>query len=83
MPVPGDRGNYAEATAQEIDTEVRHILNAAHERARALLGANRDTLDRIARRLLEREVVDGVELREIVREKSGGGSDEGAVISGS
>ncbi len=62
----GERGNYAEDTAREIDTEVRRIVNAAHERARTLLAGHRDTLDRVARRLLEKEVIEGEELREIV-----------------
>ena len=63
----GERGNYAEDTAREIDTEVRRIVNAAHERARAVLAEHRDTLDRVARRLLEKEVIEGAELREIVK----------------
>jgi cell division protease FtsH len=66
MPLGGERGNYAEDTAREIDTEVRRIVNAAHQRARTILTEHRDTLDRVARRLLEKEVIEGEELREIV-----------------
>jgi cell division protease FtsH len=71
IPLGGERGNYAEDTAREIDTEVRRIVNAAHERARTLLADHRDTLDRVARRLLEKEVIDGEELREIIHGPKG------------
>ncbi|HEX7126928.1 MAG TPA: ATP-dependent zinc metalloprotease FtsH [Thermodesulfobacteriota bacterium] len=56
------RGEYSEATAQTIDSEVRRILDASQVRVRALLEANRDVLERVARRLLEQEVVEGAEL---------------------
>jgi len=46
-------------------------VNAAHERARTLLADHRDTLDRVARRLLEKEVIDGEELREIIHGPKG------------
>ena len=62
----GERADYSEETAREIDAEVRRLVNAAHERARALLTERRETLERIARRLLEKEVIEGEELREIV-----------------
>jgi cell division protease FtsH len=66
MPLGPDRGDYSEETAREIDAEVRRIVRTAHERARALLTEHRETLDRVARRLLEKEVVEGDELRAIV-----------------
>jgi len=61
-----ERGNYAEETAREIDAEVRRIVTDAHKRARGVLSERRDTLEQIARRLLEKEVIEGPELREIV-----------------
>jgi cell division protease FtsH len=66
IPIGGERGNYAEDTAREIDAEVRRIVQEAHERARGLLGGYRDTLDRVAKRLLEKEVIEGEELRAII-----------------
>jgi cell division protease FtsH len=62
----GDRPDYSEETAREIDGEVRRIVRSAHERARALLTGHRETLDRVARRLLEKEVIEGEELKAIV-----------------
>ena len=69
-----DRGSYAEETAKEIDAEVRRLVRQAHERARTLLEANRESLDRVARRLLEKEVVEGAELREILGSPESTGS---------
>jgi cell division protease FtsH len=65
-----ERGTYAEETAREIDAEVRRIIDAAHERARALLKEHRQTLDLVARRLLEKEVIEGEELRGIIGGKT-------------
>jgi cell division protease FtsH len=62
----GERADYSEETAREIDAEVRRLVRTAHERARDLLTERRETLDRVARRLLEKEVIEGEELRTIV-----------------
>jgi cell division protease FtsH len=66
VPVSNERGNYGEETARQVDAEVRRIVSEAHERARALIGENRETLELVAARLLEKEVIEGEELREIV-----------------
>jgi cell division protease FtsH len=65
--VAGTRRLYAEETAREIDVEVREIVNAAFERARTILSANRDLLDRSARELLARETLTGEELAALLR----------------
>jgi cell division protease FtsH len=66
MQMGPDRGNYGEETAREIDAEVRRIVSEAHQRARGVLAERRETLEQVARRLLEKEVIEGEELREIV-----------------
>src|SRR6476620_12150734 len=43
MPLPQDRGLYGEETAQQIDAEIKRILNEAHATAGQILSANRDT----------------------------------------
>ena len=58
-----ERGPYAEATAQQIDSEVRRIVDEAHETARALLEQRRANLDAVTAHLLEKEVIEGDELR--------------------
>jgi cell division protease FtsH len=66
VPLGIERASYGEETAREIDAEVRRIVSDAHQRARAVLAERRETLERVARRLLEKEVIEGEELREIV-----------------
>jgi cell division protease FtsH len=64
--MPSDRGAYAEETAQLIDSEVKRILTEAHDTARDVLTRQRDRLEAVTRRLLEREVMEGDELRQIL-----------------
>jgi cell division protease FtsH len=67
IPMPQERGPYGEETAQKIDAEVKRILTEAHETARRILRENRDNLETVTRRLLEVEVMEGDELRAILR----------------
>ncbi len=61
--------DYSEDTAIHIDQEVRRIVTAGYEGARTILENNRDTLERIAAALLEREVLDAVELKLLLENK--------------
>src|SRR5881394_2293273 len=58
--------DYSEATAEEIDHEVRRLLDDAYQLAKKTLVANRSALDVIAKALLEYETLDGNQIREIV-----------------
>lgn len=58
--------DYSEKTAIEIDTEVRRIIMDAYERAKALLQANLEVLHKMAEILLEKEVLDGQEIDDII-----------------
>jgi cell division protease FtsH len=64
----GEERNYSEDTARTIDAEVRHLIDEAHERARAILSDRHATLERIAEKLLERETLDYDELQALIRE---------------
>jgi cell division protease FtsH len=66
IPMPQERGLYAEVTAEKIDAEIRRIVTEAHQKAREILTERRDTLERVTRRLLEVEVMEGDELRELL-----------------
>src|SRR5262249_15889996 len=57
---------YSEQTAREIDMEVRRIIEEATEEVRTILKARRATLEVVARRLMEKEVIDGTELRALI-----------------
>jgi cell division protease FtsH len=61
-----ERGVYAEQTAQLIDAEVKRIVSEAHELARRILRERRAHLETVTARLLEREVMEGEELRAIL-----------------
>lgn len=63
--------NCGEATAAEIDKEVMELLKECHEKAKALLGDNRDVLDKIAEFLIEKETITGKEFMKIFREVKG------------
>ena len=66
MPIPAERGLYGEETAQIIDAEIKRILTDAHNKAREVLTAQRDKLELVTRRLLEVEVMEGDELRQLL-----------------
>ncbi len=59
--------DYSEATAQEIDKEVRRLCDEAYARATKILSENRDKLKAIAEALLEYETLDGDQIRDILK----------------
>jgi cell division protease FtsH len=59
--------DYSEATAEEIDREVRKLLDGAYAIAKKILSENRDKLDAIAKALLEFETLDGSQIKEIIQ----------------
>jgi cell division protease FtsH len=58
--------DYSEMTAQKIDAEVKIIVMEGYTRARNVIEQNRDKLESLAQWLLEKEVVDIVELDRIL-----------------
>jgi len=60
--------DYSEKTAQEIDEEVRRIVNECYERAKGLIEQNIEVLHRLAGALLERESLTGDEIEEVLKE---------------
>jgi cell division protease FtsH len=61
-----DGRNYSEDTARAIDREIQGIVAGTYERVRQILTADREVLEILANRLLEVEVVDEADLREIM-----------------
>ena len=59
--------NFSEATAIDIDNEVRSIVTAQYTRAKQLLVEHKPVLDRIAVALLEWETLDGSEIDVLMR----------------
>ncbi len=68
----GDEFAYSEHTAREIDMEVRKIIEDATEVVRGILEVRREALEAVAQRLIEKEVIDGDELREVLELHSPG-----------
>src|SRR5205085_696790 len=62
----GDRHNFSKETAIKIDQEVKKIIQDQYERAKQIIEDNRDTMIRLSETLLERETLDGVQIRRIV-----------------
>ncbi|RLA99881.1 MAG: cell division protein FtsH, partial [Deltaproteobacteria bacterium] len=62
LPTPKE---YSEETAREIDAEVREIVEGARRKAKDILRARRPILDKVAKVLLEREVIEGEELKRL------------------
>ena len=58
--------DYSEATAQHIDAEIKKVVTGQYERATRLLTENRDALERIAEALLEHEVLDARQLKQLI-----------------
>jgi cell division protease FtsH len=58
--------NYSEATATQIDEEVKRLIDQAYEKARDLILKHKDKLDAISLALLEYETLDGSHIKEIM-----------------
>jgi cell division protease FtsH len=62
--------DYSEDTARKIDREVSHIVMKCYENAKKILSDRIDILNKIASELLEKEVLNGLELDEIIGMKT-------------
>ncbi|MBN1932789.1 MAG: ATP-dependent zinc metalloprotease FtsH [Desulfobacterales bacterium] len=59
-------GEYSEATAEIIDKEVKEIISNQYSRALEILRANKDIIEKGAALLLEKEKIEGEELRALM-----------------
>jgi cell division protease FtsH len=59
-------GEYSEATAEMIDKEVRQIVGEQYQKAHEILKGKREILDKGAVVLLEKEKIDGEELKALM-----------------
>ncbi len=60
--------DYSEKTAQEIDKEVRNIVSECYEMANKIISDNMGLLHKLAKTLLEKEVLDSHQIQLIVKE---------------
>jgi cell division protease FtsH len=75
------RRDYSEEKAAEIDREVEEVIERAHHQVQELLTAKKPLLEELAQRLLEREVLEGEELRRIIAAASETTRVEKALVS--
>lgn len=59
--------NYSDKVAQEIDEEVKRLVDEAHGRCRQLLKENWDAMQRVAARLLEVEMLNAADFEALMR----------------
>ena len=60
------RRSVSDATAQSIDREVRELVDTSHNCALSILRNNRDQLESIASQILEKEIIEGDELQNVL-----------------
>lgn len=61
-----DQRNYSEAVAEQIDEEVRIILEGQYDRAKGILEKQREKLDLLAAELLKAEVLEEEDLEKLL-----------------
>ncbi len=62
------RRSVSDATAQSIDREVRQLVDDSHNHALAILESNRESLELISQKILEKEVIEGEELQTLLNQ---------------
>ncbi|MGD8391054.1 MAG: cell division protein FtsH, partial [Desulfobacterales bacterium] len=73
-------GNYSETTANLIDQEIRRIIDEQYERVIDILRSKRNIIHQAAKKLLEKEIIEGEELKALsdaVSQQSTSESDDG------
>jgi cell division protease FtsH len=67
----GHQRDYSESIAGQVDQEIRHLIENAHQEAFDILVDNREILDRLVIELLEKETLGKDEIAEIFRAVTG------------
>ena len=74
--MPAGPKEYSEETARQIDEEVKGLIDEAYQKVRKTLSANQDKLKILAAELLEKETIEGDEIRRIL------GIEKGKAVEG-
>jgi cell division protease FtsH len=72
--LPSGAKEYSEDTAREVDQEGKRLIDEAYRKVQVMLAANEDKLRSLADVLLQKETIEGDEIRRILGlpEKKGG-----------
>jgi len=68
-PLNWERGEFSEATMEQVDKEVKQIIDEQYKRALEILKSKMDVLKKGAQLLLEREKLEGSELKALLETK--------------
>ena len=71
VPHAPEMREYSERTAQAIDEEIESLLSESHARVKETLIARRETLESLAKLLLEKEVIDRPTLEGVIKAREG------------
>jgi cell division protease FtsH len=66
MGLPPGAKEYSEDTAREIDQEVKRLVDDSYKKVRSLLSENQNRLKTLSTALLEKETIEGDEIRKIL-----------------
>jgi cell division protease FtsH len=72
----GMHRDYSEATSREIDLEVKKLVDKSEKIAEDIISKHIDTLKQLAQRLLEKEILTGEEINQIINSIEGAGKKE-------
>ena len=67
VSLPSEPKEYSEDTARELDQEVKKLIDDAYLRVKEMLTANQDRLRALAAALLDKETLEGEEIRAILQ----------------
>ena len=68
--------DYSEETAREIDNEVKRIVDESYQKVNTMLSEKKELLEKVAQTLLEKETIDGDELRALIKGNQGDDKDD-------
>ncbi len=60
--------DFSEETAREIDEEVKRIINDSYDEVKEILEKNRGLLDKLAKELMDKEVIEADEFDEMMKD---------------
>jgi cell division protease FtsH len=66
MGLPNGPKEYSEETARELDQEVKKLIDTSYQKVKEMLTQNQDRLRNLAKVLLEKETLEGEEIRKVL-----------------
>ncbi|MHB8846658.1 MAG: ATP-dependent zinc metalloprotease FtsH [Nitrospirota bacterium] len=66
LGLPNGHRDYSEDTAREIDQEVKQLIDSSYEKVKEMLTQNQERLGSLAKVLLEKETIEGEEIRRVL-----------------